>query len=99
MNINRWIRFCCASVLLVVALMSVTPAYAEGDGEDLAKKTQNPISDLISVPFQNNWNFNVGPRDKTQYVLNIQPVIPVKLSGKRTRASSASARMGTRSLK
>ncbi len=67
-------------MVLVVALMGVTPVYAEGDGEDLAKKTQNPISDLISVPFQNNWNFNVGPRDKTQYVLNIQPVYPMSLN-------------------
>jgi len=31
---------------------------------------------LISVPFQNNTNFNFGPREKTQNVLNIQPVVP-----------------------
>jgi hypothetical protein len=35
---------------------------------------------LISVPFQNNTNFGVGPLDRTQNVLNIQPVIPVSLS-------------------
>jgi hypothetical protein len=47
---------------------------------DLAKKSQNPISDLISLPFQNNFNFGAGPRKDVQNVLNIQPVIPFKLN-------------------
>ncbi len=47
---------------------------------DLAKKLQNPIGDLISVPFQNNLNFNVGPHKGTQNILNIQPVIPFHLN-------------------
>jgi hypothetical protein len=38
---------------------------------DLAKKLQNPIGDLINVPFQNNTNFNVGPNKGTQDILNI----------------------------
>jgi hypothetical protein len=50
------------------------------DAEDLAKAAQNPISDLISLPFQLNTNFDVGPLDKTQYVLNIQPVYPLSLN-------------------
>jgi len=48
--------------------------------EELAKKTQNPVADLISVPFQNNFNFNVGPYNQTQTVINIQPVIPIHLN-------------------
>ena len=47
---------------------------------DLAKKLQNPIGDLISIPFQNNTNFNVGPHKGTQDILNIQPVIPIHLN-------------------
>jgi len=50
------------------------------EDEDLAKQTQNPVSDLISVPFQNNTNFNLGPHNRTQNVLNIQPVIPFNLT-------------------
>jgi hypothetical protein len=47
---------------------------------DLAKAAQNPIADMISVPFQSNFNFRVGPHDQLQYVLNIQPVVPITLS-------------------
>jgi hypothetical protein len=56
-------------------------AQQESETEELAKKTQNPVADLISVPLQNNFNFGTGfNRNKTLYVLNIQPVIPVKLN-------------------
>jgi len=45
----------------------------------LVKAAQNPIANLISVPFQSNWNFGVGPENGTQYILNVQPVIPIPL--------------------
>jgi hypothetical protein len=57
-------------------------ALAQQDDTELAKQTQNPIANLISVPLQNNFNFGVGPGDDLQYVLNIQPVIPVSLGEK-----------------
>jgi hypothetical protein len=44
----------------------------------LQRAVQNPIASLISVPVQNNSNFGVGPFDRTQNVLNIQPVIPIR---------------------
>ncbi len=47
---------------------------------DLARAVQNPVADLISLPFQNNTNFNFGPQEDTQNILNIQPVIPVHLT-------------------
>ncbi|MGH7176083.1 MAG: neuromedin U, partial [Tepidisphaeraceae bacterium] len=52
----------------------------EKSAEELAKMTQNPVANLISVPFQNNFNFGIGPKDATQWILNIQPVIPVTLN-------------------
>jgi hypothetical protein len=61
-------------------LLAVTPAHAEVSTEDLAKAAQNPIGNLISVPFQNNTNFGVGPEGGTQNILNIQPVIPVSVN-------------------
>jgi hypothetical protein len=50
------------------------------DSSDLAKASQNPVADLISLPLQYNTNFGVGPYDHTQHVLNIQPVIPIHLN-------------------
>ncbi|MCB1943782.1 MAG: hypothetical protein KDI53_17340, partial [Candidatus Accumulibacter sp.] len=63
---------------LSLAATLASPAQAEMSAEELAKLAQNPVGNLISVPFQNNTNFNVGPRDGTQNILNIQPVIPIE---------------------
>lgn len=51
-------------------------ADAASSEETLAKQAQNPVGALISLPFQNNTTFDVGRRDRTQNVLNIQPVWP-----------------------
>jgi|BogFormECP03_OM2_1039629.scaffolds.fasta_scaffold04007_2 hypothetical protein len=50
-----------------------TPAAA-ANSDALRNAAQNPIASLISVPLQDNFNFNIGPADRTQNVLNIQPV-------------------------
>ena len=48
--------------------------------EDLAKKSQNPVADMISLPLQNNTTSNWGPQEKTRNVLNIQPVWPIEMT-------------------
>ena len=58
----------------------LAPAHAEMSAEELAKLAQNPVGNLISVPFQNNTNLNFGPERKTQNILNIQPVIPISVN-------------------
>ena len=55
-----------------------TPAAATNTDE-LRKAAQNPVASLISVPVRDNSNFNITPGDRTQNVLNIQPVIPVRI--------------------
>ena len=57
-----------------------TAPPAGASTEDLQKATQNPVASLISVPIQDNINLGVGPYNRTQNVLNIQPVIPTKLN-------------------
>ena len=47
---------------------------------DLAKKLQNPVAALISVPLQNNWDFGIGPAHAMKYTCNIQPVVPIGIS-------------------
>ena len=56
------------------------PPAAHDDPQDLAKQPQSPIANLVSVPIRNNTNFNFGPRERTQSILNFRPVVPFKLS-------------------
>jgi hypothetical protein len=71
-------------VLALAAIMSCPlQVLAEADQKDadtnLAEQAQNPVAKLISLPFQNNFNFGVGPSNATQWILNVQPVIPISL--------------------
>lgn len=54
---------------------------APGSTSDLASKLTNPVADLISVPFQYNYDTNIGLDKKgTANTLVVQPVIPIKLN-------------------
>jgi hypothetical protein len=77
----------CILLLMAVPLFAqdkppdtaTQPAPAADNADALRKAAQNPVASLISVPVQENWNFNIGPADRTQNVLNVQPVIPVNV--------------------
>ena len=56
-----------------------TAAELNARAEALAKQTQNPVADLVSIPFQFNWNTGGGLGDETMQVINIQPVLPLAL--------------------
>ncbi|MFO1117287.1 MAG: hypothetical protein U1E28_16515 [Beijerinckiaceae bacterium] len=63
-----------------VAMLFATSASAEETStEHLAKAAQNPLADMISVPFQNNTNFLTGKYRGTSNVTNIEPVVPFHL--------------------
>jgi hypothetical protein len=46
----------------------------------IIKASQNPVGNIAIVPFQNNFNYGYGPYQRTQYNLNIQPVVPIQLT-------------------
>jgi len=67
------------ALALVTGLLSATWA-AETDKNDtasLAKASRNPVSNLISVPFENNLTFNNGTEDSVVNILNIKQVVPM----------------------
>ena len=67
------------SLGLFLALLPAL-SFAEPTTEELAKAAQNPIANMISLPFQNNTNLNIGPNDSTQNILNVQPVWPFEIN-------------------
>jgi len=86
---RRWL---VAGLVVVFSIASVGGVSAQSPGADptpksatdqataLAKQQQNPISSLISVPLQGNWDFGLGDRDATGTLFNIQPVVPFGVS-------------------
>ncbi|HEY8948135.1 MAG TPA: hypothetical protein VIM56_04545 [Rhizomicrobium sp.] len=71
-----------ASFLVFAFLVFASPsANAQAQNEsDLANKLSNPVSDLISVPLQFNYDCCAGPKDGDRITLNIQPVVPFHIS-------------------
>jgi hypothetical protein len=64
----------------ILSLTAAVQNTIADDAAELAKKLQNPVASLISVPVQNNWDFGIGPADAMRYTANIQPVIPLSLN-------------------
>jgi hypothetical protein len=71
-----------ATTATAAASAAQAGSNVEESGEELAKKLNNPISDLFSVPFQFNWENGIGSPDRTRFILNIQPVMPFALNDK-----------------
>lgn len=80
---TKSIRVCGLALTFATSLFAQDAATpSPDDAAELAKKLQNPIANLISVPIQNNWDFGYGDENAMRYTLNVQPVIPFSISEK-----------------
>lgn len=68
--------------LTVLAILFFTARTFAQSEEDMAKAAQNPVANMYSFPIQNNTVYGVGPYNRNQNILNIQPVIPIPIGSK-----------------
>ena len=76
----RTLDIAITAVMLSLAAASRLAAQqpAEDEATRLAKASQNPVGDLMSLPFQFNFNTGGAFADRTFFNLNFQPVVPIK---------------------
>jgi hypothetical protein len=79
---SDWGRSVSLTIVFVGLFSMSTSAQQAGAGneEELAKQLANPAASLVSVPFQFNWEQNVGPDELTRFILNVQPVMPFTMT-------------------
>jgi hypothetical protein len=65
-------------LVILVSFDATSQSESADQQENLGQKTQNPLADLVIIPFQNNVSFNNTQNKSTGYLMNIQPVFPVK---------------------
>lgn len=79
----RYIRNARCMLIAGIVILGVQDmdALAQQSAEELAKKLANPVSSLVSVPFQWTYDRNIGPVEGgRRSSLNIQPVVPMSLN-------------------
>ncbi|MCP9200484.1 hypothetical protein MKO06_11225 [Gramella sp. GC03-9] len=67
-------------LIFLLPFMVVGQEEEQLSADELAQKLQNPVASLISVPFQGNFDFGVGPSDGRRFTMNFQPVVPISIS-------------------
>lgn len=78
-GVVKLVFWMCAIGMLGMMITS-TQAVAQ-DSQDLAKKLANPVASLISIPFDLDYDHNIGPVDDgDRLTLIAKPVVPITLN-------------------
>ena len=56
------------------------PEQGPDETERLQRAAQNPLANMVNVPFQYNGSFPIGSFSRTQTILNLQPVLPFRMT-------------------
>lgn len=79
----RWSKSLFITILSIGLFSLANTALAEGEHHNaaynLAKQSQNPISMLSRLSFENNATLNNGPDDELINILNIEVTLPMRL--------------------
>jgi hypothetical protein len=72
---------CLGSLVGLLSLYAAPGAWAQADPAEVARKLNNPIASLVSLPMQLNYDTALGPDGEgDRFVMNVQPVIPIGIS-------------------
>src|SRR5262245_56621334 len=66
--------------MLTSAIATNAFGHQAPDANELSQATQNPVADLTTVPLQFNFNSGGDLGDQALFNLNVQPVVPFKIS-------------------
>lgn len=67
--------------LVTTTLLLTGNTLFAADAGEVAKKLANPVAAMISLPIQVNYQPDIGPTgDGSQWLTNVQPVIPIDFS-------------------
>lgn len=69
-----------STTIITLSMLTTSSLFAVDDTE-VAKKLANPIAAMISVPFQFNYDSDIGKDDTgSKFFVNVQPVVPISLN-------------------
>ncbi|MBX9621339.1 MAG: neuromedin U [Alphaproteobacteria bacterium] len=69
-----------SSLYIFLGFLCFLPAYAKNTSDlELLKDFENPLSNIVSIPLQNDLNFGFADKDQPQYILKLIPQIPIRI--------------------
>ena len=86
---GRWLVVARVSAVLLLIMQvnggaqtptDTEPQQGPDETERLQKAVQNPLANIVNVPFQYSGSFPIGPFSRTQTILNLQPVLPFRMT-------------------